>query len=237
MAGCNFRVHGGAMRIRKLGVVGAGTMGAGISALAASAGIPVVLLDIAGKDGDRNAPARGGLERMKKSKPAAFMDVDRAARDRDRQPRRRSREARRLRSRRRSDHRAARAEAGALRASREAAAGAHDRRVEHVGHSDEAADARAQRVVEAALPRHALLQSAALSPSARDHPDAATRRRRRSTPRASSAIASSARASSSRRTFRVSSPTGSACSAWCSPSIRWRSTTSRSTTWTCSPVC
>src|SRR3954464_12662880 len=78
-AGCNFRVHGGEMRIRKLGVVGAGTMGAGISALAASAGIPVVLLDIAGKEGDRNAPARAGVERMKKSKPASFMDPDRAS--------------------------------------------------------------------------------------------------------------------------------------------------------------
>ena len=67
------------MRIRKLGIVGAGTMGAGIAALAASAGIPVVLLDVPGKDGDRNGPARAGVERMKKSKPAAFMDVDRAA--------------------------------------------------------------------------------------------------------------------------------------------------------------
>jgi 3-hydroxyacyl-CoA dehydrogenase len=54
-------------------------MGAGISALAASAGIPVILLDIPGKDGDRNAPARTGVERMKKSKPASFMDVDRAS--------------------------------------------------------------------------------------------------------------------------------------------------------------
>lgn len=67
------------MRIRKLGIVGAGTMGAGIAALAASAGIPVVLLDIPGKDGDCNAPAKGGIDRMKKSKPAAFMDVDRAS--------------------------------------------------------------------------------------------------------------------------------------------------------------
>src|ERR1700755_2598138 len=66
------------MRIRKLGVVGAGTMGSGIAALAASAGIPVVLLDGPGKDGDRNAPAKGGVERAKKSKPAAFMDVERA---------------------------------------------------------------------------------------------------------------------------------------------------------------
>jgi 3-hydroxyacyl-CoA dehydrogenase len=67
------------MRIAKLGIVGAGTMGAGIAALAASAGIPVVLLDIPGSGPDRNAPAKGGLERQKKARPAAFMDVDRAS--------------------------------------------------------------------------------------------------------------------------------------------------------------
>jgi 3-hydroxyacyl-CoA dehydrogenase len=67
------------MRIAKLGVVGAGTMGSGIAALAASAGIPVVLLDIAGKEGDRNGPAKAGLERAKKARPAAFMDPARAA--------------------------------------------------------------------------------------------------------------------------------------------------------------
>ncbi len=67
------------MRIAKLGVVGAGTMGSGIAALAASAGIPVVLLDIAGKDGERNGPAKAGLERARKARPAAFMDPARAA--------------------------------------------------------------------------------------------------------------------------------------------------------------
>src|SRR4051812_3491437 len=67
------------MRIRKLGVVGAGTMGSGIAALAASAGIPVVLLDIPAPKGDRNDVARGGLERAKKAKPAAFMDLTRSA--------------------------------------------------------------------------------------------------------------------------------------------------------------
>jgi 3-hydroxyacyl-CoA dehydrogenase len=67
------------MRIRKLGVVGAGTMGSGIAALAASAGVPVVMLDVPTAGKDRNAAARGGLERARKSKPAAFMDVDRAA--------------------------------------------------------------------------------------------------------------------------------------------------------------
>jgi 3-hydroxyacyl-CoA dehydrogenase len=67
------------MRIAKLGVVGAGTMGSGIAALAASAGIPVVLLDVAGKDGDRNGPARSGLDRARKARPAAFMDPARTA--------------------------------------------------------------------------------------------------------------------------------------------------------------
>ncbi len=66
------------MRIAKLGVVGAGTMGSGIAALAASAGVPVVLLDIAGSDGDRNGPAKAGLERARKARPAAFMDPARA---------------------------------------------------------------------------------------------------------------------------------------------------------------
>ena len=69
------------MRIRKLGVVGAGTMGGGIAALAASAGVPVVLLDVPASEGKggRDAVARNGLERAKKSKPAAFMDLERAA--------------------------------------------------------------------------------------------------------------------------------------------------------------
>lgn len=66
------------MAIRTIGVVGAGTMGSGIAALAASAGIPVVLLDIPGSP-DRNGPAKGGLDRALKSKPAAFMDAARAA--------------------------------------------------------------------------------------------------------------------------------------------------------------
>ena len=66
------------MRVRKLGVVGAGTMGGGIAALAASAGVPVVLLDVPGQE-KRNDPAEQGLQRQVKAKPAAFMDVERAA--------------------------------------------------------------------------------------------------------------------------------------------------------------
>ncbi|MBX7119094.1 MAG: 3-hydroxyacyl-CoA dehydrogenase [Gemmatimonadaceae bacterium] len=66
------------MRITKVGVIGAGAMGAGIAALAASTGVPVVLLDIPGSDDprspDRSKPARDGLERQRKAKPAAFLD-------------------------------------------------------------------------------------------------------------------------------------------------------------------
>ncbi|HVX30540.1 MAG TPA: 3-hydroxyacyl-CoA dehydrogenase NAD-binding domain-containing protein, partial [Nitrolancea sp.] len=66
------------MRIRKVGVIGAGTMGAAIAALAASAGLPVVLLDIPGEP-DRNGPAKSGLDRALKARPAAFMDPRRAS--------------------------------------------------------------------------------------------------------------------------------------------------------------
>ena len=66
------------MRIRRVGIVGAGTMGAGIAALSASAGIPVVLLDVPATDGDASAPAKKGLERQLKARPAAFMDPERA---------------------------------------------------------------------------------------------------------------------------------------------------------------
>jgi 3-hydroxyacyl-CoA dehydrogenase len=71
------------MRINKIGVVGAGIMGAGIAALAASVGIPVVLLDIPGSDDprspDRSKPAKSGLDKAIKAKPAAFLDSDRAS--------------------------------------------------------------------------------------------------------------------------------------------------------------
>lgn len=67
------------MRIQRLGVIGAGTMGAGIGALAASAGVPVVLLDVPATDGDPGSTARKGLDRQLKSRPPAFMDPERAA--------------------------------------------------------------------------------------------------------------------------------------------------------------
>lgn len=72
------------MRVTTVGVVGAGAMGSGIAALAASAGCRVVLLDIPGDPDpaspNRSAPARNGLQKAIKSKPASFMEAAAAAR-------------------------------------------------------------------------------------------------------------------------------------------------------------
>lgn len=55
-------------------------MGAAIAAHLANAGIPTLLLDIAGPPEDKNKIVRGGLDRAKASKPAAFMRADFAER-------------------------------------------------------------------------------------------------------------------------------------------------------------
>ena len=61
------------MEIKKVAVIGAGTMGAGIAAQVANAGFPVVLLDIVPKEGDRNAIAAGAVKQMHKVRPAPYM--------------------------------------------------------------------------------------------------------------------------------------------------------------------
>lgn len=60
--------------IKKVAVIGAGVMGAGIAAHMANAGIPCVLLDIVpdGTD-DRNVIAEGAVKKMLKTDPAPFM--------------------------------------------------------------------------------------------------------------------------------------------------------------------
>ncbi len=66
--------------IRKVAVIGAGVMGAGIAAHVANAGIPVVLLDIVPEGAaNRNAIAQGAIDKLLKADPAAFM-TKRAAR-------------------------------------------------------------------------------------------------------------------------------------------------------------
>jgi 3-hydroxyacyl-CoA dehydrogenase len=60
--------------IRKVGVIGAGTMGAGIAAHVANAGVPVVLLDIVPNGGkNRNALAQAAMVKLRTAEPAAFM--------------------------------------------------------------------------------------------------------------------------------------------------------------------
>lgn len=60
--------------IRKVAVIGAGVMGAGIAAHVANAGVPVVLLDIVPPGADnRNVIAEGAVAKMLKADPAPFM--------------------------------------------------------------------------------------------------------------------------------------------------------------------
>ena len=62
------------MEIRKVAVIGAGVMGAGIAAHISNAGIPVLLLDIVPEGAsNRNVIAEGAVEKMLKAQPAPFM--------------------------------------------------------------------------------------------------------------------------------------------------------------------
>ena len=60
-------------QIRKVCVIGAGVMGAGIAAQVANAGVPVLLLDIVRDPANRNAVAEGAVAKMLKTDPAPFM--------------------------------------------------------------------------------------------------------------------------------------------------------------------
>lgn len=59
--------------VKKVCVIGAGTMGAGIAAQVANAGIPVLLLDIVRDPANRSAIAEGAVAKMLKTEPAPFM--------------------------------------------------------------------------------------------------------------------------------------------------------------------
>jgi len=60
--------------IKKVAVIGAGVMGAGIAAHVANAGIPVVLLDIVPQGAnDRSVVAKTAVAKMLKTNPAPFM--------------------------------------------------------------------------------------------------------------------------------------------------------------------
>ena len=68
----------GAPQFSKVCVIGAGTMGAGIAAQVANAGVPVLLLDIVRDPQNRNAVASDAVARMLKADPAPFMSASAA---------------------------------------------------------------------------------------------------------------------------------------------------------------
>src|SRR5690606_20816282 len=65
--------------IRKVGVLGAGVMGAQIAAHCANAGVPVVLFDLAAKTGDRNGMVNKAIAGLAKLNPAPLGAADLAA--------------------------------------------------------------------------------------------------------------------------------------------------------------
>ncbi len=65
--------------IKKVAVIGSGVMGSQIAAHVTNAGVPVVLLDIAAKDGtDRAHIVREAVDRMRKAEPSPFMHPNNA---------------------------------------------------------------------------------------------------------------------------------------------------------------
>src|SRR6185369_1572275 len=65
---------GGVMTIEKAAVIGAGVMGSGIAAQIATAGVPVLLLDIVPEGAtDRSAIAKGAIDKLLKADPAPLM--------------------------------------------------------------------------------------------------------------------------------------------------------------------
>ena len=62
------------MQINKVAVIGSGTMGCGIAAQVANAGISVSLLDLPSEKGSRNQIAEKAKERILKSRPPLLVE-------------------------------------------------------------------------------------------------------------------------------------------------------------------
>src|SRR5574337_425363 len=66
--------------IRRVGVLGAGTMGSRIAAHFANAGVPSLLLDIVlPREANRKAAALKGIESALKQRPGGFITEDKVA--------------------------------------------------------------------------------------------------------------------------------------------------------------
>ena len=66
------------MNISKVVVIGSGTMGSGIAAQVANAGVNVTLLDLPSKEGSRNQITENAKERIIKSKPPLLVEKEKA---------------------------------------------------------------------------------------------------------------------------------------------------------------
>jgi 3-hydroxyacyl-CoA dehydrogenase len=173
--------------IRRVAVLGAGVMGAGIAAHLANAGIEVELLDIVppglseaekADPAARNRFSQGGLDKALKARPAAFTHPSRAVLVRCRQLRRRPRPRRHRRPRHRGRGREHRHQAQALFTKLEALVGpSHARGEQHLRAAHRRHARGAQRVVSQALHGDPLLQPAAVHEAPR------ARARRRDRPR------------------------------------------------------
>ena len=64
------------MNIKKVVVIGAGTMGGGIAAHCANSGLSVTLLDLPAQTGDKNGIVKSLWDKQLKIKPPAFMSLD-----------------------------------------------------------------------------------------------------------------------------------------------------------------
>ena len=65
------------MDIKKVVIIGSGTMGSGIAAQVANAGIPVSLLDLPSNEGSRNQIVENAKERILKSRPPLLIEKNR----------------------------------------------------------------------------------------------------------------------------------------------------------------
>ena len=66
-------------KIEKIAVIGAGTMGSGIAAQIANAGLPVLLLDLPAREGEDKTPAEKAIDRLLASDPPQLMHKSNAS--------------------------------------------------------------------------------------------------------------------------------------------------------------
>src|SRR5690606_37282763 len=69
----------GSRHLAKVAVCGAGVMGAQVAAHCVNAGVPVLLFDLAARDGDPSAAARKAIARLEKLSPAPLARPELAA--------------------------------------------------------------------------------------------------------------------------------------------------------------